>query len=90
MPKIGNSVSSSQVPCDRCNSPRKVKRVWVEKIKSDHGEMILEHKEIVCTNKDCQKAFELVQQKETEKRAKLHQIKLDNAAQRANAKLAAS
>lgn len=48
--------------------------------------MILEHKDIICTNKDCQKAFELVQEKERDKRAKIHQAKLDNEAKRAKDK----
>ena len=88
MPKIGNSVSSSQLPCDRCGSPRKVAKTWTERIKNDSGEMVLEHKEIICTNKECQKEFELLQEKENEKRAKLHQVKVDNAAKRAADKAA--
>jgi len=82
MPKIGNSVSSSEIPCERCNSKRRVKKVWTEKIKNDHGVMILQHTEIVCTNKECQKAFDKKIVEETAKRAKLHEIKMENMARR--------
>jgi hypothetical protein len=88
MPKIGNSISPSDIPCDRCGSKRKVSKAWTEKIKSDHGVMILEHKEIICTNKVCQAEFEAVLKKENEKRAKIHQIKVDNDAKRARDKAA--
>ena len=50
--------------------------------------MILEHKEIICTNKECQAAFEKLIDKEQEKRAKLAQVKLENEAKRAQEKAA--
>lgn len=83
MPKIGNSIPTVDLPCDRCGSKRKIAKSWTEKIKNDHGTMILEHKDIICTNKECQKAFDETISKEKEKRAKLHQIKLDNDSKRA-------
>ena len=88
MPRIGNPISPSEIPCDRCGSKRKVTKTWTEKIKNDSGVMILEHKEIKCTNKECQAAFEAALQKENEKRAKIHQIKLENDAKRAADKAA--
>ena len=88
MPEIGISKSISEVPCDRCGSKRKIAKAWTEKIKTDHGVMVLEHKEIICTNKTCQAEFEAVLKKENEKRAKIHQIKVDNDAKRARDKAA--
>jgi len=90
MPKIGNAVSSSQIPCPRCGSKRKVSKSWTEKIKNDHGVMILQHTEIICTNKECQKEFENVLEKENAKRAKLHEIKMENIAKRAADKVIAT
>lgn len=82
MPAIGNSVSSSEQLCVRCNSKKRVAKTWTERLKNDHGVMILTHKKIVCTNKKCQADFEKVIIEDTEKRAKLYQIKLDNIARR--------
>ncbi len=90
MPKIGNSTSSSEIPCPRCGSKRKVSKVWTEKIKNDHGVMVLQHTEIICTNKECQAEFEDVLKKENEKRAKMHEVKMANDAKRTADKLAAS
>jgi hypothetical protein len=83
MPKIGNFVSQSEKVCDRCRSPRKVSKKWTEKIQNDHGGfMLLEHKQIICTNKECQKAFEEVIEADNKKRAKIHETKMENMAKR--------
>ena len=58
MPKIGNPKSAKDMPCDRCNSKRKVAKRWKEKIKNASGYMEIEHVKIVCTNKECQIEFE--------------------------------
>ena len=62
MPKIGNQKSVTEISCERCGSKRKVAKTWTEKIKNDHSEMTLYHQQIICTNADCQKAFEKVMQ----------------------------
>ena len=82
MPKIGNSKSSSELPCDRCNSKRVVAKTWIEKIKNDSGFMTPRHSQIICTNKECQKAFEKTILADIEKREKLKQTKLEDAAKR--------
>ena len=84
MPKIGNFISSSEIPCDRCGNKRKVSKVWTEKLKNDHGVMIIRHSEIICTNVDCQSNFDKKLKEEVKKRRKL-----ENAVQRQNEKNAA-
>ena len=79
MPKIGNPKSISEIRCDRCGSKRKVAKTWIEEIKNDHGSMILRHTDIICTNKECQKAFEKIILEDQKKRDKLKQAKLDSA-----------
>lgn len=89
MPKIGNFISSSEIPCDRCGNKRKVSKVWTEKLKNDHGVMIIRHSEIICTNADCQSNFDKKLKEEVKKRRKLEKTKLENAVQRQNEKNAA-
>ncbi|MEK9176043.1 MAG: hypothetical protein AAB520_01225 [Patescibacteria group bacterium] len=82
MPRIGNPIPSSEVPCDRCNSKRKVSKTWTEKIQNAHGVVTLRHSQLMCTNKDCQKEFDKVLLEDTIKRDKLRLIKEENAARR--------
>lgn len=84
MPKIGNSKSSSEILCERCNSKRKVSKSWTEKIKNDYGFMTLEHSQIICTNNICQAEFEVNMNKEIELREKLKQGRIDNALKRSS------
>lgn len=79
MPKIGNPKSSTDIPCERCHSKRKVGKKWTEKIENMSGFMILEHTQIVCTNKVCQAEFDKALLIEEEKREKLKQAKLQRA-----------
>lgn len=71
MPKIGNHKPAKDIPCERCHSKRKIGKKWTEKIKNASGYMILEHVQIVCTNKECQKEFERKLIEEEEKREKI-------------------
>lgn len=79
MPKIGNPKSISEIACDRCNSKRKVSKTWIEKIQNSNGFMVLRHTQIVCTNKECQNAFDKIILEDQKKREKIKQAKLDNA-----------
>lgn len=87
MPKIGNPVSNEDIPCVRCNSKRKVSKFWIEKIKNDNGFMILEHTQIVCTNRQCQLAFEKVMLEDIQKREKIRLSKLDNTTKKIASKI---
>ena len=80
MPKIGNPVSVEDQLCERCGSKRKISKTWIEEIKNDHGSMILRHTQVVCTNKECQSAFEKTILEDIEKREKIKQAKIDHAA----------
>lgn len=71
MPKIGNPRLSKDIPCERCHSKRKVGKKWTEKIKNASGFMVLEHIQIVCTNKECQVEFERKLVEEEIKREKI-------------------
>jgi hypothetical protein len=86
MPKIGHSISSEDALCPRCQSKRKVSKRWTEKIENAGGFAILEHTQIICTNKDCQAEFEKVIVEDNEKREKIKQGKAMEAAKRAAAK----
>ena len=87
MPKIGNPVPAHETLCERCNSKRKISKTWTEKIKNDSGFMILEHAQIICTNKECQSAFEKTLIEETQKREKLKQDRIIDAIKRLNTKI---
>ncbi len=76
MPKIGNPIESVDKKCDRCGSKRIVKKTWTEKIKNDSGFMTLQHTLVVCTNKECQKAFEKVAADEAMKKEKIRLAKV--------------
>ncbi len=82
MPKIGDHKPVSEIPCERCNSRRKVVKTWTEKIKNDHGFMTLHHSQIVCTNKECQAEFEKVMNEDIAKREKLKLARTEDAAKR--------
>ena len=82
MPKIGHHIEPERVPCDRCGSKRRVSKTWTERIKNDHGEMVLYHSKVICTNKKCQAEFEKKIAEDKEKRVKIRQIKLDNDSKR--------
>lgn len=89
MPKIGDHKPSSEMPCVRCGSKRKVSKKWTEKIENSGGFMVLNHTEFICTNKECQAEFDRVIASDALKREKLKQIKIDDAAKRASVKAAA-
>lgn len=70
MPRIGNPVNHADLPCSRCNSKRKIVKEWDETIKTDHSTMTVHHTKIICTNKECQAAFDKVLKDEENKREK--------------------
>ena len=82
MPIIGTPVSYSDVLCSRCNSKRRVSKTWTEKIKTDHSSTVIQHVQIVCTNKECQAKFDALLLEESKKREKLRVLKEENAANR--------
>lgn len=84
MPKIGNWASSSDMPCDRCGSKRRVSKAWTERIKHEHSEgfMIIYHTQLICTNKECQSALEKTIIDDNKKREKLRLARTENAAKR--------
>jgi len=82
MPKIGNPVPLSDIPCGRCNSKRRISKSWVEKIPNSNGFMTLYHSQIVCTNKTCQEAFEKALSEDLEKRERFRQSKLEHSAKK--------
>lgn len=79
MPKIGNSIPRSEQPCDRCGAKRKVAKTWTEKIKNTGGFMTLQHTQLICTNKECQAAFDKIIADDAQKREKLKLAKAKNA-----------
>ena len=82
MQKIGNHIEPERIPCDRCGSKRRVSKTWIERIKNDHGEMVLYHSKIVCTNRKCQAEFEQRIVEDKEKRTKIREAKMENDAKR--------
>ncbi len=56
------------LPCERCGSKKKVAKKWKEKIPTFTGTTVVEYSQIVCTNADCQKALEVLLEKEAQKR----------------------
>lgn len=87
MPKIGNYKSSSETICVRCKSKRRVAKTWTEKIQNDNGFMTLQHTQYVCTNAECQAAFDKAILEDIKKREKLKEMKLENDAKRLSTKI---
>jgi hypothetical protein len=54
--RISNRVYS-EFPCKRCGSKTYIGNVRKEKIVTHAGISVIEHSEIICTNKVCQSAF---------------------------------
>lgn len=75
MPKIvSNVLSYDDQPCNRCGSKRRIAKTWKESIPTLSGGSVTQlHSLIVCTNKDCQAAFDKLI---TEDRQKREDIKL--------------
>lgn len=78
MPLIGTSFQVI-APCPRCNSKRKEITGKTEKIKNDNGVSIIEHSQIVCTNRKCQMEFESLLKAEFKKREGLRLIRVENS-----------
>ena len=56
-------------PCQRCGSKKIIAKTWFEKVPTYSGEFIeVEYSQIICTNEECQKAFEENLKKETDKK----------------------
>ena len=88
MPKIGNSISHQNTRCDRCGSKRRESKKWVEKTKTPYGITIIQHSQIICTNKKCQSLFEKVLKEDTRKREELRLIRVENSEKRKDARTA--
>jgi hypothetical protein len=79
MTKIGNSLNYDQTLCDRCGSKRKETKKWTEKIKTENSLSIIEHSQIICTNKNCQAEFEKHLIIETQKREAMRLVREENS-----------
>ncbi len=88
MPRIGNFLSYADTPCARCNSKRKETGKWTEKIKTENGTTIIEHAQIICTNRKCQSEFEILLNAEIKKREDLRMIRIENFEKRKAARTA--
>lgn len=77
-------------PCPRCGSKRIISRSWKEKVKTFSGTVEVEHTQIVCINKVCQKNFEnqraLEAKKREEERIKKEERLLERKKQKSLAK----
>lgn len=69
--------------CSRCGSPNYVVKTWIETIETRSGKSKLTHSQLACTNKECQKNFEI---KRTEEIKKREEIKMKNEAYAAKKK----
>lgn len=45
-------------PCDRCGSPKMIGKTWKENIETFNGKSTIEHTQILCSNKECQKDYD--------------------------------
>lgn len=79
MPAIGNNVQYLDTLCERCHSKKRLAKQWTEKIENSGGFMTLVHKQMVCTNKQCQAEFDKALAAEALKREKIKLAKLKTA-----------
>lgn len=54
--------------CNRCGSKKRISKTWRETLQTFSGTSILEMSQIVCTNEECQKLFEINRAEEIVKR----------------------
>ncbi|OGH17803.1 MAG: hypothetical protein A3C22_02465 [Candidatus Levybacteria bacterium RIFCSPHIGHO2_02_FULL_37_10] len=88
MPKIGNPTPYADMPCGRCSGKRKEIGQWTEKIKTENGTTVIEHAQIICTNRECQSKFETLLNAEIKKREALRLIRTENFEKRKAARTA--
>lgn len=55
-------------PCPRCGSKQRISKRWKEKVPTFSGSITVDCSQIVCTNKECQAAFDKNLQEETDKK----------------------
>lgn len=79
---MNNTVAYVDELCPRCGSKRKISRTWEESIPTFSGNTTVEFSQIVCTNEECQAAFEENLKKETDRREVLRVQKEKNDADR--------
>lgn len=79
MPTIGNNINHVDTLCERCHSKKKMAKQWTEKIENSAGFMTLVHKQMVCTNKECQAEFDKNLAAEAAKREKIKLAKQKTA-----------
>lgn len=73
-------------PCERCGSKKRISKTWKEKVPTFTGTTVVEYSQIVCSQKDCQMAFDKDQLEQTEKREAIkHTKELTNIARKAHA-----
>ncbi len=83
------NTSYTDSPCPRCGSKQKIARTWKEKIPMYSGGFtIAECTQIVCTNKECQKEFDINLEKENQKRSLQRSQKEERDKERENLKAA--
>src|SRR4051812_44213807 len=63
--KAKSKTSYNSQPCERCGSEKLTSKTWNETIETSLGEkLIIEVSQTVCTNKECQAAFNVNREKE--------------------------
>jgi len=76
-------MQTAQSICTRCGSPEKIAKTWVEIIETRTSKSKLTHTQLACTNKDCQKKFEVKLSEEIKRR---EDMKMKNEAYAAKKK----
>jgi len=75
--------------CELCGSKKRISKKWKEKIPTLTGKItIIEHTQIVCTNKVCQAGFDknLLEENEKREAVRLKKEALATAAKKTNSK----
>lgn len=68
--------------CPRCSNKQKIAKTWTETIQTFNGTAKVLHQKIVCTNVECQVAFEENIVKENKKKEQMKKLKEENELKR--------
>jgi len=65
-------------PCDRCGSKKRIAKTWTEQIPTYSGSVDVEYTQVVCTNDECQAAFDKTLAIEAKKREEIRVKREEN------------
>lgn len=70
------------IPCPRCGNKQVISKTWTETLTTYAGTNDVKFQQIICTNKDCQEAFDKNLQEDNKKKAQIREQREKNEEKR--------